>query len=318
MSVSAELLDQSAQAIAKAIARKQISAVEITEAAIARIEARDRQINAVVVRDFDRATSAAKAADAAIARGERKPLLGVPMTVKESHDVAGLPKTWGYKGFKDFVPPLDSIGVKRLKAAGAIILGKTNVPVGLADWQAFNPVYGRTNNPWDLARTPGGSSGGAAAAVAARMVPLEFGSDIGGSIRVPAAFCGIYGHKPSWSIIPPRGEGPPGVDGAEPALAVVGPLARSASDLEVALGVLAGPDEDQAIAYHLMLPPARHKGIADFRVLVVDHHPITKTDTEITGALDGLAPELAAAGARIARQSQLLPIFASRMKLICP
>lgn len=302
-----ELLDRSASAIADAVASKKVSAIEMTKAAIARIEARDGPINAVVVRDFDRAISAAKAADAAIARGEKKPLLGVPMTVKESHDVAGLPKTWGFTAFKDFKAAADSLGVTRLKAAGAIILGKTNVPVGLADWQAVNPIYGRTSNPWDLTRTPGGSSGGAAAALAARMVPLEFGSDIGGSIRVPAAFCGVYGHKPSWVIIPSRGEGPPAVESAEPPLAVIGPLARSAADLEIALRVLAGPDKEQAVAYRLQLPPARGGRLADYRVLVLDHHPVAQTDAEIISALDALAQKLAANGARVARKSEYLP-----------
>ncbi len=302
-----ELLDQTAGAIAEAIANKQVSAVEMTEAAIARIEARDGPINAVVVRDFDRAIAAAQKADARIARGERAPLLGVPMTVKESHDVAGLPKTWGFEDFKTFRPKMDSVGVKRLKAAGAIVLGKTNIPVGLADWQANNPIYGRTSNPWDLSRSPGGSSGGAAAALAARMVPLEFGSDIGGSIRVPAVFCGVYGHKPSFGIIPSRGEGRPGEDGAEPPIAVTGPLARSAADLEIALNVLAGPDEDHAIAHQLTLPPARGKRLADYRVLILDRHPAAKTDSEIIGALDALAAKLAATGARVARQSEHLP-----------
>ena len=302
-----DLLDQSASAIADAVASKKTSAVEMTEAAIARIEARNGSVNAVVVRDFDRAIGAAKAADDAIARGERKPLLGVPMTVKESHCVAGLPKTWGYLKFKDFIPAEDSVGVRRLKAAGAIILGKTNVPVGLADWQSVNPIYGRTNNPWNLAHTPGGSSGGSAAALAARMLPLEFGSDIGGSIRVPAAFCGVYGHKPSWGIVPPRGEGPPGVDGPEPPLAVVGPLARTAADLEIALGILAGPDEEEALAYRFALPNARHQRLAQFRILVLDEHPSVQTDSEIRAALDRLAQKFAAAGATVSRKTNLLP-----------
>jgi amidase len=306
-----ELLDQSAGTIAEAIANKKVSAVEMTEAAIARIEARDGPINAVVVRDFDRAISAARDADAAIARGERRPLHGVPMTVKEAHNVAGLPTTWGYEPFKDFKPTEDSVSVKRLKAAGAIILGKTNVPVGLADWQSFNPIYGRTNNPWDLSRTPGGSSGGASAALAARMIPLEIGSDIGGSIRVPSVFCGVYGHKPSWGLIPLRGHSPPGTDGADPPLSVVGPMARTAADLGLALGVLAGPDEDEAVGYRLQLPPARHRRLADFRVLVIDQHPVVKTGSEIRGALDALARKLSAAGGRVARQSNLLPDLGS-------
>jgi amidase len=142
---------------------KQVTARELLDAAIARIEAIDPKINAVVVRDFDRARDAATAADAALVRGERLPLLGLPMTVKEQFNVAGLPTTWGIEQFKGWRPEFDALVVQRLKAAGAVILGKTNVPVGLGDWQSYNRIYGTTNNPWDLTRTPGGSSGGAAA-----------------------------------------------------------------------------------------------------------------------------------------------------------
>lgn len=150
---------RTASDLVQALAARQISARELLDAAIARIEALDRSFNAVVVRDFERARSSAADADAALARGERRPLLGVPMTVKEQFNVAGLPTTWGYERFRDWRPDADALAVQRLKAAGAIILGKTNVPVGLADWQSYNPVYGTTNNPWDLGRTPGGSSG---------------------------------------------------------------------------------------------------------------------------------------------------------------
>jgi amidase len=257
--LSRDTLDASATDLVAALAARRIGALELTDEAIARIEARDGPINAVVVRDFDRARDAARAADAALARGERGPLLGLPMTIKESHHVAGLPTTWGFEPFKGFVPPADSVGVSRLKAAGAVILGKTNVPPWLADYQSNNPIYGRTRNPWDLSRTPGGSSGGSAAALAAGMVPLEFGSDIGGSIRMPAHFCGVYGHKPSYGLVPTRGSSPPYVpDGAPVVLVVVGPLARTAADLGLALDVLAGPDVGEATGYRLALPPARH------------------------------------------------------------
>src|SRR4051794_3185223 len=192
------MTERSAIETAAAIASGETGARAETEAAIARIEARDGAINAVVVRDFERARAAADEADAAVARGERRPLLGVPMTVKEAFDVAGLPTTWGFARFKDHVAKEDAVAVRRLKAAGAIILGKTNVPVGLADHQSVNPVYGRTLHPRDPARSPGGSSGGAAAALASGMVPLELGSDIGGSIPVPAAFHGVWGPKPTY------------------------------------------------------------------------------------------------------------------------
>lgn len=310
-----DLSDASAGEMVSALAAGRASALELTEAAIARIEARDRPINAVVVRDFDRARVAARAADAALARGERRPLLGVPMTVKESNNVAGLPTTWGFEAAKGWMASEDSVGVARLKAAGAVILGKTNVPVGLADWQTVNPIYGRTHNPHDLSRSPGGSSGGAAAAVAAGMTPLELGSDIGGSIRVPAAFCGIYGHKPTYGIIPQRGHAPAGLAGGDMALAVLGPLARTAADLDLALGVLAGPTEDEAAAWSLNLPPPRHGRLADYRVLVLDSHPLGATDHEIVSALDDLASRLADLGASVARRSDLLPDFAKSQEI---
>src|SRR5262249_35989888 len=196
--MSAVSLDSSAIELVDALAARKVSALELTEAAIARIAARDPAINAVVVRDFDRARDQARAAEGALSRGERRPLLGLPMTVKESHDVAGLPSSWGVVEAKDRIAAEDSTGVQRLKAAGAVILGKTNAALMLADYQTTNPVYGRTNNPWDLTRGVGGSSGGSAAALAARMGPLEFGSDLGGSIRNPPPFCAVFGHKPAW------------------------------------------------------------------------------------------------------------------------
>jgi len=309
--LSRDSLDATATSLVEALAARRVGALELAEEAIARIEARDGPINAVVVRDFDRAREAAKAADAALGRGERRPLLGLPMTVKESHNIAGLPTTWGFEHARGYVAPTDSVGVSRLKAAGAVILGKTNVPVALADFQSVNPIYGRTHNPWDLTRTPGGSSGGGAAALAAGMTPLEFGSDIGGSIRNPAHFCGLYGHKPSYNLIPSRGHAPPMVgEGAGVALAVVGPLARSAPDLELALDVLAGPDVEDARGYRLDLPPPRHARLADYRVLLLDHHPLAGVDDEVKAGLNGLADRLGRLGAKVARSSSRLPDLA--------
>ena len=293
-----------------ALKARQVSAEALFEAAANRIEALDGPINAVVVRDFDRARAAARAADAALARGEDRPLLGLPMTVKEAHNVEGLPTTWGSEAFKGWIAPADSVGVARLRAAGAVILGKTNVPPFLADWQSANPVYGRTNHPLDPALTPGGSSGGGAAALAAGMVPLEFGSDIGGSIRVPAAFCGVMGHKPSYELIPTRGHVPPGLDGAPIVLGVVGPMARSVADLELALLVLAGPDREEAKGYRVELPKPRHAHLADYRVLVVDHHPAAAVASEIRAAVDAAAGRIQAAGARVERHSERLPDLA--------
>lgn len=288
-----------------------ISALDLADHAIARIEALDGKLNAVVVRDFDRARAAARAADAALARGEDKPLLGIPMTVKEAFNVAGLPTTWGIAGTEKNVVAYDAVAVTRLKQAGAVILGKTNVPTMLLDWQTSNPIHGTTNNPWDVARTPGGSSGGGAAALAAGLVPLEFGSDLAGSLRVPAHFCGVYAHKPTWGIVPMRGMFPPGVpDGPVVApvdLAVAGPMARSAADLMLALDVTAGPDDLEATGYRLALPPARHARLGDFRVLVVDAHPLLPTEATITNAIAGFAERLEQAGCKVARGSAALP-----------
>lgn len=310
-----DFADASATTLVDALAAGRVSALELADAAIARIEARDGAINAVVVRDFDRARDAAKAADAALARGERRPLLGVPMTIKEANWLVGTPTTWGMEMWREARASVDGVGVARLKAAGAVILGKTNVPPMLADWQSDNPVYGRSNNPWDLSRTPGGSSGGSAAVLAAGMVPLEFGSDIGGSIRVPAAFCGVHGHKPSYGLVPLRGHTPPVVDGTDVPLAVVGPMARTAADLDLALGVLAGPAPEEAVGYSLALRPPRHDRLADFRVLILDAHPMAKVDTEIVAALQALADRLEDAGARVDRHSDLLPDLADAQML---
>ena len=304
---------QTAGDLVEALASRQVSSRELVDAAIARIEALDPKINAVVVRDFDRARTAADAADAALERGERQPLLGLPMTVKEQFNIAGLPTTWGFPKFKDWRPDADALAVQRLKAAGTIILGKTNVPLNLGDWQSYNEIYGATNNPWDLTRSPGGSSGGGAAALAAGFVPLEFGSDIGGSLRAPAHFCGVFSHKPSLDLVPQRGALPPQTP-AIPVrgdLAVIGPMARSAADLALELAVVAGPDElMEGIGYKVALPPPRHDKLADFRVLVIDEHPLCPTASSIRTALDGLAKRLGKAGCTILRASPNLPDLA--------
>lgn len=302
--VNFDIDEATAGETARAVTEGKISALEACDAAIARIEARDGSVHAVVVRDFERARAAAQAFDAA---GDRRasPLAGVPITVKESHDVAGLPTTWGFAQFAALPVTADSVAVARLKAAGAIVLGKTNVPVALGDWQAANPVYGRTLHPHDPSRTPGGSSGGAAAALATRMVPLELGSDIGGSIRVPAHLCGVFGHKPTYGLVPMQGHAFPTTDGAEFDLAVLGPMARCAADLALALDIVAGPLPGSA--YRLALPPPRHASLAEHRVLVLDAHPVAATDAAVREPIAALAEALAAAGARVLRHHDALP-----------
>ena len=297
----------------------QVSAMELVDGAVARIEAHDFKINAVIVRDIERARAAANAADAALGRGERRPLLGIPITVKESFNVGGLPTTWGLPMGRDWRPTEDAVAVARLKAAGALVLGKTNIAAAIADWQSFNAVYGTTNNPWDVKRTPGGSSGGAAAALAAGYVPLELGSDISGSLGVPAHFCGVFSHRPSSGLVPQRGHAPP----RSPALptdltsglGVCGPMARTAADLAVALDVLAGPDDNLAGAYRLSLPQARHGDLRSFRVLLLDTHPLLPVAAEIREALHQLGGRLTATGAVVARSSTLLPDLAESARL---
>ncbi len=223
----------------------QTSSVRLLEQHIARVEQLDSRFNAVVVRTFDAARERAAEADAARARGEDWGALhGLPMTVKAAFDLPGTPTCWGFPDYKDNIAQQPAVAVQRLLDAGAVVFGKTNVPVALSDWQSFNPVYGTTNNPWDLMRTPGGSSGGASAALAAGMTSLELGSDIGASIRNPAHYCGVYGHKPTWGVVPMEGHQLPGVrciDSLD--IAVAGPLARSAQDLQLAMQVLTSPLE---------------------------------------------------------------------------
>ena len=259
---------ESALSLAGKIKRKEISSRELTELYIQRIEQYDNEINAVVVRTFDAALAAADHADQALAKGEDLgPLHGLPMTIKESYVLADTPATWGQLSFKDNVSATDGLAVSRFKGAGAHFLGKTNVPVDLADFQSYNPVYGVTGNPWDTGRTPGGSSGGSAAALAAGLTCLEAGSDIGGSIRNPAHFCGVYGHKPTYGIVPMQGHelvsGQPEAD-----LAVCGPLARSAEDLATALSIMAGPAEREAVGWSLSLPEADIKELSRYRVAI--------------------------------------------------
>jgi len=288
-----------------------ISSVQLLNRSIQRIETFDTRINAVIARDFDRARTAAVAADAALARGERLPLLGVPVTVKEAFNVAGLPTTWGVPGTEKLPVAEDAVLVRRLKAAGAIVIGKTNVAMHLADWQSSNPLFGTTNNPWDVNRTPGGSSGGGAAALAAGYVSLEFGSDLAGSLRVPAHCCGVFAHKPSHGLVPMRGCAPPGAPvlsvGGNIDLGVLGPMARSATDLALALDVIAGPDDADAVAYRLAQPPARQTALEAFRVLVLDEHPMVPTSNAVRASLRRMGDNLVRAGCRVERASPLLP-----------
>ena len=220
---------------------RKIGCLESLDFYIDRVERLDGALNAVVVRDFDRARLKARALDNQSVRTGK--LFGVPMTVKESFDLHGQPTTWGFPHLSGHKATRDAVAVRRLENEGAIVFGKTNVPVGLGDWQSYNPIYGATNNPWNRAHTPGGSSGGGAAACAAGFGGLELGSDIGGSIRVPAHFCGLFGHKPSWGLASPRGHSTADA-AAMTDISVIGPMARSVRDIETALDIISGPDPD--------------------------------------------------------------------------
>ena len=279
-----------------------LSPLEAVDAAIARIDALDGPLNAVVVRDFDRARATANALHGQ--PDEDRPLFGVPMTVKESFDVAGLPTTWGHLQYKDQIARRDARVVELLKDAGAIILGKTNVPPDLADLQSNNPVYGRTNNPHDPSRVAGGSSGGSAVAVASGMVPAEYGSDIGSSIRNPAHFNGIYGHKTTFGLVSRRGHGHPmagGQDLNDGPLSVTGPLARSAEDLALLLEVTA----ERPL-------PRREKTIENMRFLAVLDHPASEVDAAVSEPIEAALAAVEGAGAQVDRTSDLLPDLAEQ------
>lgn len=288
---------------ARAVRSGQVSSVELTTRMLDRIQQHNGKVNAVVALAPD-AVDRARAADEARARRDWwGPFHGVPCTIKDTFEVAGLRTTAGSPSLRSHVPTRDAAVVARLRGAGMVVLGKTNVPLFAADWQSYNAVYGQTNNPWDVTRTPGGSTGGGAAALAAGLTYLEPGSDLAGSIRIPAHFCGIYGHKPSLDVVPMRGHipPPPGISASPPStLPVAGPLARSAADLRAALEVLGGPDGDEARAWRWSLPPARGTRLADYRIGYVLDDPRAPVAPEVGDALTATIEALRSAGAHLA------------------
>jgi amidase len=287
---------QSALQIAAQLRQRQLSAVECLEYFRARVERLNSALNAIVVFDWERAREGARRADQTLAQElPCGPLHGVPMTIKESFDVANLPTTWGDPDISH-VAERDDLVVERLKAAGAVIFGKTNVPHLLLDFQSYNEIYGVTNNPWDPTRTPGGSSGGAAAALAAGLTSLEVGSDIGGSIRNPAHYSGVFGHKPTFDIVASdRLPVPPFVAGVD--LAVAGPLARSAEDLDVTLRLLVGPGRLNH-AMRVELPEAR-RPLREYRVALWPNDAIAPVQREIADRCQSLGDRLAALGVKV-------------------
>ncbi len=302
-----DLALQSASELARRLRRREISAQALLRRHLDRVARLNPALNAVVVLDAERALQRAREADAALAGGTCwGPLHGLPMTVKEAFDVAGLPTTWGFEALRDNRPAQHARAVQRLLDAGAVIFGKTNVPVALADWQTFNPIHGTTNNPWDLARVPGGSSGGSAAALAAGLTPLELGSDIGASIRNPAHYCGVYGHKPTWGVVPLQGHQLPGEECPDATdIGAAGPMARSAFDLSLALDVLSAPLTAMTPLGRLPVswrdagvPPTR------CRVAVVADDPLAEVDRSVKDALQALVEFLRREGVEVDEQAR--------------
>ena len=288
---------------AAAIRTKKISSLELTQHTLRRIDAFEPKLNAYVYQLRDEALSAARDADEALARGAAAgPLHGVPINVKESFGVRGRPCTWGIPPLARSKAPAHAEAVRRLLEAGAILLGATNVPLELMDSQSFNDIYGTSNNPWDPARTPGGSSGGTASSLAAGMAFFSIGSDIGGSIRAPASFCGIYGHKPTQDLVSLAGHSPGGTlapPGFSTVLAVAGPMARSAEDLEAGLRVLAGPEASDSKAFQWSLPAVRHDRLRDFRIGYVLEDPAVPVSVETKVVLEAAVRACERAGATV-------------------
>lgn len=302
---------------AAAIRTGELGSEELLDLVLDRIDRLNPQVNAVVTIDPDAARAAAQAADEATAAGEVVgPLHGLPVTVKDALATAGMRSTGGAVELADHVPEADASVVASIRAAGAIVVGKTNLPRWSGDLQSFNELFGTTGNPWDLSRVPGGSSGGAAAAVACGFTSFEIGTDIGGSIRVPAAFCGVFGHKPSYGIVPTYGylDHPEGGT-VQPDVNVHGPLARSVEDLELLLDVLAGPGPADARAWRLELPPPRHERLGDVRVAAWLDDPAAPVDRSVAAVLETVVAALEGAGVTVDRAVRPALDFAHAARL---
>ena len=295
---------RSATELVEELRARRIGCLELLDHFLARADRFNPDLNAIVVFDVERARKRAREADAALGRGEVwGPLHGLPMTVKDSYDVAGLPTTWGAPELRDNVAGRNAVAVERLLDAGAVVFGKTNVPHNLADFQSYNEIYGTTNNPWDRSLVPGGSSGGSAAALAAGLTGLEAGSDIGGSIRNPAHYCGVYGHKPTWGILPPRGHAKPGML-APTDISVIGPLARAAEDLALALDVMSGPDRIEAGGWKLDLPRPAARSPGGWRIAVWADDDFCPVDHAVRDAVLEAADAFRTAGAEVDHEAR--------------
>ena len=294
-----EVHHESATRLMTMLNSREIGARELLDHFLDRVEQHNPAINAIIWKDADRARSEADASDRRRIAGEATGALdGLPVTVKESFDLAGAPTTWGVPEYSGNIASTDSAVVEKYRGAGAVIYGKTNVPFMLADWQSFNAIHGTCNNPWDLTRTPGGSSGGSGAALAAGLTGLDAGSDIGASIRNPAHYCGVFGHKPTWGIVSGRGQALPG-DHAPTDIAVVGPLARSVADLKLAFELLAGADGPAARGWRLALPAPIRTDLRGFRVGVLLSDPQADVEQSYQDAIAALARWLEKEGASV-------------------
>jgi amidase len=306
MTDSTELHFRSATALAGDIRARRISSRDALDAFLERIARHDRDLHLVVTLDVEGARREAELADRDLARGEwRGPLHGVPMTIKDSFQTKGLRTTSGAPELAEHVPAGDAVPVARLRAAGAVVFGKTNLPTYAGDVQSYNPVFGQSNNPWDRTRSPGGSSGGSAGALAAGFTPLELGSDIGGSIRNPSHCCGVVGHKPSYRLVPAQGQipGPPGTL-TQADIAVAGPMARTVEDLELGLEVLAGPDDWESVGWKLALRPPRHSRLEDFRIAVWIDDDFCPLSSEVGRLLNAAVDTIERAGATLGRDAR--------------
>jgi len=292
--------------LARLIREKKLSSAELLDTYIARYERLNPELNAIIATGLEQARKRAEEADQAIATGDNwGPLHGIPMTIKDNIEVAGMPCTAGSKFLENHQPARSATLVDGLLNAGAIIFGKTNLPEFGADFQSYNELHGTTNNPWDITRTPGGSSGGAAAAVAAGLTAADIGNDIGGSIRHPANFCGIYGHKASFGIVPDHGVLPPvpgifkGDYSIEKDIVVNGPMARSPEDLQLLMDLIVGPEPPDRKGWQVKLPAPRKKALRDYKIGLWMDDPVCPVDNEVGDCLQAAVHKLVAAGANI-------------------
>ncbi len=307
---------------ARAIAERRLGSEELLDLFLDRIERVDARVNAVCTLDVHRARLGCRAADDAVAAGTTwGPLHGLPITVKDAICTEGIRSTGGAVELRDHVPTSDAPAVAALKAAGAVVFGKTNLPEWSGDWQSFNEMFGTTNNPWALDRTPGGSSGGAAAAVACGMTSFELGTDIGGSVRVPSAFCGVFGHKPSFGVIPTLGylDDPAAVHtdlrAVESDVNTFGPIARDPDDLRLLLDVLAGPTPERAAAWRLELPDRRVTSLRGLRIAAWIDEPAMEIDAVMARVLHDAVDVAEGAGAAVDRRRRPMVDVADAWRL---